>query len=328
MGSEESLVSSCHRAGSGRGQLFGQDHDIGLCCCEYLNTDGERSHILALCCDCEAVDKAADRLFAGQGLSDSSVGEIITVIEDRLRLPFKGGALKLPLGKVLPVLLLPSFLYISSLHPLLLLFSSLFLPLLFFLALRLLFKHRPQSQFFLYWSYSSAGCLIYLYEVKLVGLFWDLPKIVSWWENLVLVVLAFASIETYRRLRIQAARTRKSSGEGRNCRICERRVDGKDHHCVWLGLCVSTANRPTFLLLLFLLFTAATHLSLLLSSAACPSITLLGPILLPKVCWPYDSNSRLLLVGGLYSGVVALLVALLLLEQLSRSCRRKISSLC
>ena len=78
-----------------------------------------RSHILALCCDCEAVDKAADRLFAGQGLSvglskwapqtilswwyeisfqDSSVGEIITVIEDRLRLPFKGGALKLPLG--------------------------------------------------------------------------------------------------------------------------------------------------------------------------------------------------------------------------------------
>ena len=74
-----------------------------------------RSHILALCCDCEAVDKAADRLFAGQGLSvglltstedwydilsqDSSVGEIITVIEDRLRLPFKGGALRLPLGE-------------------------------------------------------------------------------------------------------------------------------------------------------------------------------------------------------------------------------------
>ena len=26
-----------------------------------------------------------------------------------------------------------------------------------------------------------SGCLIYLYEVKLVGLFWDLPKIVSWW---------------------------------------------------------------------------------------------------------------------------------------------------
>jgi len=326
MGSKETLASSHHRTGMGQGQYYDQDCDNGLCCCEYLNADGERSHILALCCDCEAVDKAADGLFAGQGLSDSSVGEILTVIEDRLRLPFKGGALRLPLGKVLPVILLPSLLYIASLHPLLLLFSSLLLPVLFFVALRLLFKHRPQSQFFLYWSYSSAACLIYLYEVKLVGLFWDLPKIVSWWENLVLVVLALASIEAYRRLRVQAARTRKSSGEERNCRICERRVEGKDHHCVWLGLCVSTANRPTFLLLLFLLFTASSHLSLLLTSAACPSITLLGPILLPKVCWPYDSNSRLLLVGGLYSGVVALLVALLLLEQLTRSCRRRISS--
>ena len=34
-------------------------------------------------------------------------------------------------------------------------------------------------------------------------------------ENLVLVVLALASIEVYRRLKIQAARSRKSSGEER-----------------------------------------------------------------------------------------------------------------
>ena len=78
--------------------------------------------------------------------------------------------------------------------------------------------------------------MIYLYEVKLVGLFWDLPKIVSWWcvtdllplkvlimvsnnnpyrENLTLVVLALASVEVYRRLNNQAARARKSSGEGK-----------------------------------------------------------------------------------------------------------------
>lgn len=323
---DENLPLKPNRPDRGE-RLINQDQDIGLCCCEYVNTDGERSHLLALCCDCEAVDQAADRLLSGQGLADSSVGDIITVAEDRLRLPFKGGALKVPLGKILPLQILPFFLYISSLHPLLLLLSSLFLPLIFFAALRILFKHRPQTQFFLYWSYSSAGCLIYLYEVKLVGLFWDLPKIISWWENLTLVVLALASIEVYRRLRNQAARARKSSGEGKKCRICERRVEGKDHHCIWLGLCVSEANKRTFLLLLFLLFLAASHLSLLLTSAACPSITLIGPILLPKVCWPYESNSRLLLVGGLYSGVVAILVALLLLEQISRKCRKRIIAL-
>ena len=32
-----------------------------LCCCEYVNVDGERSHILAVCCDCEAIDDTFDR---------------------------------------------------------------------------------------------------------------------------------------------------------------------------------------------------------------------------------------------------------------------------
>ena len=40
MVSEESFASPCHRTGMGRGQNY--DHDIGLCCCEYLNADGER----------------------------------------------------------------------------------------------------------------------------------------------------------------------------------------------------------------------------------------------------------------------------------------------
>lgn len=32
-----------------------------LCCCEYENEHGERSHILACCCDCQALDEACDR---------------------------------------------------------------------------------------------------------------------------------------------------------------------------------------------------------------------------------------------------------------------------
>ena len=33
-----------------------------LCCCEYENEEGERSHILACCCDCQALDETCDRL--------------------------------------------------------------------------------------------------------------------------------------------------------------------------------------------------------------------------------------------------------------------------
>lgn len=32
-----------------------------LCCCEYVNIHGERSHVAACCCDCEDLDDACDR---------------------------------------------------------------------------------------------------------------------------------------------------------------------------------------------------------------------------------------------------------------------------
>lgn len=37
-----------------------EDEEI-LCCCEYVNWHGERSHIGACCCDCEDLDDACDR---------------------------------------------------------------------------------------------------------------------------------------------------------------------------------------------------------------------------------------------------------------------------
>ena len=32
-----------------------------LCCCEYINMHGEKTHILGICCDCEALDETFDK---------------------------------------------------------------------------------------------------------------------------------------------------------------------------------------------------------------------------------------------------------------------------
>lgn len=37
-----------------------------LCCCEYYASDGSRSHLLGICCDCEELDDACDRLISGR----------------------------------------------------------------------------------------------------------------------------------------------------------------------------------------------------------------------------------------------------------------------
>ncbi|KAK8752247.1 hypothetical protein OTU49_012685 [Cherax quadricarinatus] len=36
--------------------------DPALCCCEYINEDGELAHLLTTLCNCEAIDEAFERL--------------------------------------------------------------------------------------------------------------------------------------------------------------------------------------------------------------------------------------------------------------------------
>ena len=51
--------------------------DEALCCCEYYTYQGERAHLLGLCCDCEALDSAVDGLVKGGGLRSDKVREIL-----------------------------------------------------------------------------------------------------------------------------------------------------------------------------------------------------------------------------------------------------------
>ena len=59
--------------------------DDPLCCCEYINSKGERSHLLALFCDCAEVDDMVDRLVKGLPVPNSRNEEIMAAIEDRYR---------------------------------------------------------------------------------------------------------------------------------------------------------------------------------------------------------------------------------------------------
>jgi len=294
------------------------NQDDPLCCCEYYDGVGARSHLLGLCCDCEALDQAVDRLVSGREVGHGNVGQIINVLEERIRYPWRHGAVRISLGKVMPIVMVPSLLWLASIHLYMMLLTFLvLLPLIFLIAMRIMIKHRPQTKFFLFWSYTSAAYLMYVYQVKLVGLFWDLPKVISWYENLVFVAGSVLSLWLYRQL--QESRRRRVSN-GKMCRICQVQVVGKDHHCVWLDMCIDLSNKKKFLLFLITTMFTSTHLALLLTSTACPG-QLLGPLLLPEMCWPYTENHQLLLVVGIYSGLVAGLLAILLLGQLHMICR-------
>jgi len=60
-----------------------------LCCCEYVNETGEKSHLCALLCDCAEVDDAFDRLIRGDKWHQKQLKNICSVIHDRLVLDVK-----------------------------------------------------------------------------------------------------------------------------------------------------------------------------------------------------------------------------------------------
>ena len=75
--------------GISNGQNGGsKDNAIGinaedLCCCEYINSHGERSHLMTLLCDCAELDDTVDRFVKGDPIPASRSDEILTTIEDR-----------------------------------------------------------------------------------------------------------------------------------------------------------------------------------------------------------------------------------------------------
>lgn len=303
--------------------MSGTEDVSGLCCCEYHTCQGERAHLLQLCCDCEALDSAVDSLVSGRGVKSDTVREILDVVEERVRIPWRGGAVQLPLSAALPVLLVPGLLWLASLHPALAALTFLLLlPALFLVAVRCIVKHKPKTKFFVRWSAVTAAYLLYVYEVKAVGTFWDLPKLISWWENLVLVLAMAAAALSCWKLKMDFARgaAAEVGDTVRMCRVCEVGVAGRDHHCVWLDMCVHRGNLELFAV--FLAATALTtgHLALLLTSSACPG-RLLGPVLLPAVCWPASDTGRQLLVSGLYSGLICAMLTVLLIGHFCRKCR-------
>ena len=85
-------------------------------------------------------------MVSGREVKSGMVGEIIDVIEERMRFPWKHGAVPFPLGKVAPMIMLPTMLWLATLYPYLVVFTLLLLmPAVFLIAVRMVIKHRPQT---------------------------------------------------------------------------------------------------------------------------------------------------------------------------------------
>ncbi|XP_015250787.1 PREDICTED: palmitoyltransferase ZDHHC23 isoform X1 [Cyprinodon variegatus] len=141
-----------------------EEEEEVLCCCEYVNRHGERSHVAACFCDCEDLDEACDRFLKREPQKPESLSHVTAVISDRIRVPwFWGGARKLDLSIIPPLILLPGLLHLAALHILLGVLVLTALPGLVLWYYYFIHRKKGQTLFFLSLALFSLAYMYYLF---------------------------------------------------------------------------------------------------------------------------------------------------------------------
>uniref|UniRef100_A0AAV2L3M2 VASt domain-containing protein n=1 Tax=Knipowitschia caucasica TaxID=637954 RepID=A0AAV2L3M2_KNICA len=234
-----------------------------LCCCEYVNEQGERSHVAACCCNCEDLDDVCDRLLKREEQKAGAFSKVTEVLTDRIRVPWLwGGARKVDLSIIPPLVLLPVVLHIAALHFL--------LGALVLTALPALTRTKK-----------GPGVVFPNRETchSTVTYYTPLPEkdpAINGGKHEVMLMertgvseATEAEKERHHKNWCPACRLMRPPRAG-HCRICGVCVQRMDHHCVWINSCVGQANHLSFLLtLIFFLLTSLYGICLVLQSV-CP----------------------------------------------------------
>ncbi|XP_074550077.1 palmitoyltransferase ZDHHC23-B isoform X2 [Halichoeres trimaculatus] len=135
-----------------------------LCCCEYVNRHGDRSHVAACCCDCEDLDDACDRFLKRESQKPESLSNVAAVVTDRIRVPWLwGGARKVELSIIPPLVLLPLLLRLAALHFLLGIVVLTALPGLVLWYYYFTHRKKGRTLFFLSLALFSLSYMYYLF---------------------------------------------------------------------------------------------------------------------------------------------------------------------
>ncbi|XP_034972493.1 palmitoyltransferase ZDHHC23 isoform X3 [Zootoca vivipara] len=152
----------------GRKKVKGPEAEDTLCCCEYLDRKGQRSHLAACFCECEDLDEGCERWLTCRSLPPGTLERIADTVTDRFRLPWLRGAVKVDISLLPPVILLPVFLHIAALHLLLALVILISLPVLVLWYYYLTHRKKGRTLFFLSLGLFSLGYMYYVFLQEVV----------------------------------------------------------------------------------------------------------------------------------------------------------------
>ncbi|XP_023604554.1 palmitoyltransferase ZDHHC23 [Myotis lucifugus] len=139
-----------------------------LCCCEYIDRNGEKNHVAAFLCDCQDLDEGCERWITCKSVQPETCERIMETISDRLRIPWLRGAKKVNISIIPPLILLPIFLRVASWHFLLGVVVLTSLPVLALWYYYLTHRRKERTLFFLSLGLFSLGYMYYVFLQEVV----------------------------------------------------------------------------------------------------------------------------------------------------------------
>ncbi|XP_034562123.1 palmitoyltransferase ZDHHC23 isoform X2 [Notolabrus celidotus] len=150
-----------------RAKKVREEEEETLCCCEYVNRHGDRSHVAACCCDCDDLDDACDRFLKREPQKPESLSQVAAVVTDRVRVPWLwGGARRVDLSIIPPLILLPVLLRLAALHFLLGMVALTALPGLVLWYYYFTHRKKGRTLFFLSLALFSLGYMYYVFVTE------------------------------------------------------------------------------------------------------------------------------------------------------------------
>ncbi|XP_019870371.1 palmitoyltransferase ZDHHC23 [Aethina tumida] len=298
---------------------------VPLCCCEYYDRNNERNHILACLCNCEDLDEAFDSFVKGEAVPESRRRAVMGTFQDRLRIPWRGGAKQVSVDAILPIFILPVILLLAANSLWWTIFSFTTMTVFLVFLFNFLIRNLPQTKFFLVWTITSSILLYVIFEYIVIPFLEILLE-----ENIVLSLFIFGYIVSAYLCKVKANQLNSSveNEEGKgfakyggkidNCSICQKSVPDKDHHCIWLDCCIGRHNQCEFIISLTCATASLLYSSNLTLTSVCHPFTLYKTILLPDDCSDVYQQFELGLsfVAALYSLFIAVILLILLLQQI------------
>ncbi|KAK9506448.1 hypothetical protein O3M35_008386 [Rhynocoris fuscipes] len=304
-----------------------------LCCCEYIDEDGERNHILGCCCNCVELDECCERLVTGRKIPWRIIKSIIMTGSDRFRIPWLFGARKVSLDALLPIILLPTFILCAAQGVWMSVVAFAFLPIFLIYVHFLYTKFHSQTNFFFSWNITSIVFTFFLFEFVGVNILEIRED-----ENFVFcsftVAVFFSLYKVKKKERLSYVNNEHQYSQiklDNYCQVCNIRVPARtyhcftcqvcflqrDQHCAWLNCCIAQYNHSWYMIFLLFHFSYLVLCSNLILTTACHPFRVWGAIMLPDDCSDvyYDSQFAICFVTSLYCIEASIFIGSILIHE-------------